>query len=130
MAGTCNQGIPPAEVPVNPKGKLIERKDVEESVYAQGIKEFNWPEHMDGPKFHTMVSFFQSFHTNSTQWSLSCFDTSHIPVSLTLCYQGWRKSAGVGGRTVQVAIQPFSLLTMAMAIMIVVAITMAMAKWQ
>ena len=47
-----------AEVPVDSKGKLIERKDVEESVYAQGIREFNWPEHMDGPKFHTMVSFF------------------------------------------------------------------------
>ena len=37
------------------KGEIIESGDVEEGVYAQAIRQFDWPEHVDGPKFHTTI---------------------------------------------------------------------------
>ena len=47
-----------AEAPEDSKGEIIDAGDVEGGVYAQGIREFHWPDQFDGPKFHTMVRFF------------------------------------------------------------------------
>ena len=40
------------------KGEII---NVEGGVYAEAIREFEWPEHVDAPKFHTMVSPYIMF---------------------------------------------------------------------
>ena len=47
-----------AEAPEDPKSEIIEIGDVQGGVYDQGIREFHWPDQLDGPKFHTMVRFF------------------------------------------------------------------------
>ena len=58
---TCAKGdlvATTGEAPEDSKGAIIDAGDVQGGVYAQGIREFHWPDQLDGPKFHTMVRFF------------------------------------------------------------------------
>ena len=43
------------------KREIIESSNVEGGVYAEAIREFEWPEHVDAPKYHTMVSPYIMF---------------------------------------------------------------------